>query len=65
MDKEYMYPMCSSKPQEIIEFINCQHPELKGLCYYSADKKELESNDETTAYFHFDPYHGVLRIVVK
>jgi len=63
-ETEHMYHMKLTKPDEVIKFINLQHPELKDLCAYDPIKKELISGDETVD-FHFDPFHNVLRIAIS
>lgn len=49
-------------PEEIINFIDEEYPELKGLCYYSKKYKELISKDYSKVDFHFDVLHSVLAI---
>lgn len=50
-------------PNEIIEFIDINYPEFKGLCYY--DDKELKSKVPEGVTFYFDPLHSVLAIEIK
>ncbi len=60
---EYMYSMAKTRPNEVIEFIKIQHPELKDFCAYDPIEKVLISNNEKVD-FHFDPFHNVLRIAI-
>jgi hypothetical protein len=58
------YRIGTNIPSEVVEFINESHPEIKGLCYFDADKGCLMSRDRTRARFYFDPFHRVVEITI-
>jgi len=50
------------KPQHLIEFIDCNYPQYKGLCVYDAENKCLQSKEPEKVDFYFDALHGVVHI---
>ena len=51
----------TKNPYKIIEFIDDQYPNLKGMCYYDKTEKILKSKSGKHS-FYFDPNHAVLEI---
>lgn len=52
-----------SEPDELIKEIDLEFPEFAGLCFYDKENKCLDSLEPEKVYFHYDPFHGVLRVV--
>lgn len=51
-------------PDNIIEYININYPEFKGLCIYDIENKSLISKDNKVS-FYFDSFHNILEITKK
>lgn len=62
INREFQHKVNTRNPWDIIDFINTEYPDLKGLCYY--DEKELKTRDSQKAFFYFDPYHSVVQVTI-
>ena len=50
-------------PDALIEFVNVNYPQYKGICEYDKENKCLKTTDLYLASFHFDAIHCVLHIM--
>ncbi len=50
-------------PEEVINWINDNLPQYKGLCYYHEEDRCLASKKPETLEFHFDPFYSVLHVL--
>ena len=51
-------------PKEIIDFVDSEYTELKGLCFYDKENKRLSSRNLSKCSFYFDPLHLVLEVTI-
>jgi hypothetical protein len=52
-------------PINIIEFVNMEYPQYKGMCEYDADTKQLTTNKPEIVDFYFDAFHGVVSVIAN
>ncbi len=58
------YKISTDKPDEVVAFIERMHPECKGIVFYNAEEKMLDSKSKTH-FFHYDYFHGVVEVRIK